>query len=98
MGLVFSITNRIGAAAWAHDLEKRQHLFSSGQLKPTRRYESKTAALPDTDLPEDFAGGFPTKKGPVKITEESEAAASMGVLGESQVVPPPPLPPRSSKA
>jgi len=25
IGLVFSISNRIGAAMWAHDLEKRQH-------------------------------------------------------------------------
>jgi hypothetical protein len=25
VGLVFSISNRIGAAMWAHDLEKRQH-------------------------------------------------------------------------
>jgi len=33
-GLIFSISNRIGAAMWAHDLEKRQHLFLSGELKP----------------------------------------------------------------
>lgn len=33
-GLVFSISNRIGAAMWAHDLEKRQHRFQSGELAP----------------------------------------------------------------
>jgi len=27
IGLVFSISNRIGAAMWAHDLEKRQHFI-----------------------------------------------------------------------
>ncbi|EJC98572.1 uncharacterized protein FOMMEDRAFT_161388 [Fomitiporia mediterranea MF3/22] len=34
VGLVFSISNRVGAAMWAHDLEKRQHEFASGQVKP----------------------------------------------------------------
>ncbi|GJJ09361.1 hypothetical protein Clacol_003583 [Clathrus columnatus] len=32
--LAFSISNRIGAAMWAHDLEKRQHLYASGELLP----------------------------------------------------------------
>lgn len=32
VGLVFSISNRIGAALWAHDLEKRQHRFQRGEL------------------------------------------------------------------
>ncbi|KIM64141.1 hypothetical protein SCLCIDRAFT_1213552 [Scleroderma citrinum Foug A] len=31
IGLVFTISNRIGAAMWAHDLEKRQHYFGSLQ-------------------------------------------------------------------
>ncbi|KAL1405979.1 hypothetical protein Q8F55_007662 [Vanrija albida] len=34
LGLVFNISNRIGAAMWAHDLEKRQHLFAHGVLRP----------------------------------------------------------------
>ncbi|WWC86434.1 uncharacterized protein L201_001311 [Kwoniella dendrophila CBS 6074] len=34
IGLFFSISNRIGAAMWAFDLEKRQHLFSAGIIKP----------------------------------------------------------------
>ncbi|KAI0763580.1 hypothetical protein BD413DRAFT_642589 [Trametes elegans] len=29
VGLVFSISNRIGAAMWAHDLEKRQHYVAA---------------------------------------------------------------------
>ncbi|WVQ82753.1 hypothetical protein IAT38_004885 [Cryptococcus sp. DSM 104549] len=34
IGLFFSISNRIGAAMWAFDLEKRQHLFSHGIIAP----------------------------------------------------------------
>ncbi|GBE77209.1 hypothetical protein BKA93DRAFT_785534 [Sparassis latifolia] len=40
VGLVFSISNRIGAAMWAHDLEKRQHyvaelkISKNGQVAP----------------------------------------------------------------
>ncbi|KAH9169111.1 hypothetical protein EDB89DRAFT_1813573, partial [Lactarius sanguifluus] len=33
VGLIFSVSNRIGAAMWAHDLEKRQHWFSEKQRK-----------------------------------------------------------------
>ncbi|KAJ3003675.1 hypothetical protein NUW54_g5183 [Trametes sanguinea] len=29
VGLIFSISNRIGAAMWAHDLEKRQHYVAA---------------------------------------------------------------------
>lgn len=69
IGIVFSISNRIGAAMWAHDLEKQQHAFAEGQVKPTKVYESKTAAAAaQADLPDEFAGAFPTHKGPVKIT------------------------------
>ena len=70
IGIVFSISNRIGAAMWAHDLEKQQHAFAEGQARPTREYVSKTAvAAAQADLPDEFAGAFPTHKGPVKITE-----------------------------
>jgi len=34
IGLLFSISNRVGAAMWAFDLEKRQHLYSAGDKKP----------------------------------------------------------------
>jgi hypothetical protein len=43
IGIVFSISNRIGAAMWAHDLEKLQHRYKDGQLKPEKEYVSKTA-------------------------------------------------------
>ncbi|KIJ54015.1 hypothetical protein M422DRAFT_58281 [Sphaerobolus stellatus SS14] len=32
IGLGLTISNRIGAAMWAHDLEKRQHMVASGEL------------------------------------------------------------------
>jgi len=31
IGLLFTISNRVGAAMWAHDLEKRQHFVASKQ-------------------------------------------------------------------
>ncbi|KAJ7503046.1 hypothetical protein B0H11DRAFT_1987586 [Mycena galericulata] len=31
VGLIFTISNRVGAAMWAHDLEKRQHFVASQQ-------------------------------------------------------------------
>lgn len=74
IGLGFSISNRIGAAMYAHDLEKRQHEFSSGQLKPTKRYSSKTRRIAemqnDSGIPDEIVhgiGGFPGEKGPIKI-------------------------------
>ncbi|SJL15113.1 uncharacterized protein ARMOST_18597 [Armillaria ostoyae] len=29
IGIVFTVSNRVGAAMWAHDLEKRQHFYAS---------------------------------------------------------------------
>lgn len=34
IGIVFSISNRVAAAMLAHDLEKRQHKFADGELRP----------------------------------------------------------------
>ncbi|CEQ41394.1 SPOSA6832_03125 [Sporobolomyces salmonicolor] len=92
-GLIFSISNRIGSAMWAFDLEKQQHRYSSGELKPAKVYESKTAALAEmqeaADLPDEVLhgiGGFPAHKGPVRIEKDgSEVGLPQG---------PPALPPR----
>ncbi|POY76896.1 hypothetical protein BMF94_0149 [Rhodotorula taiwanensis] len=90
VGLVFSISNRIGAAMWAHDLEKRQHQFRTGELRPTRVYQSKTARLAEKQAAVGIdpgvahgPGGFPTEKGPVKIEGD-------GILQQRK----PALPPR----
>ncbi|KAJ3574274.1 hypothetical protein NP233_g1870 [Leucocoprinus birnbaumii] len=39
IGLVFMVSNRVGAAMWAHDLEKRQHYAAKEQLKRPERKE-----------------------------------------------------------
>lgn len=73
IGIVFSISNQIGAAMWAHDMEKHQRAFRDGRMVPEKVYVSKTAAVAAVnDLPEDFSGGFPTHKGPVKITSKDQ--------------------------
>lgn len=71
-------------------LEKRQHQFRTGELKPTRVYQSKTARLAEKQaavgIDPDVAhgpGGFPTEKGPVRIEGD-------GVLQQRK----PALPPR----
>ncbi|KAG8989374.1 hypothetical protein FRB95_001396 [Tulasnella sp. JGI-2019a] len=44
IGLLFSVSNRVGAAMWAFDLEKRQDRFRKGQEKPKA---PRTVVLPD---------------------------------------------------
>ena len=53
-------------------LEKQQHAYKEGTLVPSKVYQSKTAALPLPDLPSDFAGGFPTTKGPISVADLPE--------------------------
>ncbi|TFK56315.1 hypothetical protein OE88DRAFT_1721575 [Heliocybe sulcata] len=36
VGLLFTVSNRIGAAMWAHDLEKRQHYIASQKEEKTQ--------------------------------------------------------------
>lgn len=79
VGLFFSISNRIGAAMYSFDLEKRQHLYASGQLLPTEVYLSKTAQIPVSDLPEEFVGGFPKSKVDIHgVLIEKSATSSAG--------------------
>ncbi|CBQ68735.1 conserved hypothetical protein [Sporisorium reilianum SRZ2] len=65
IGLVFSISNRIGAAMWAHDLEKRQQRIrasSSGEQPQLEEFKSK-----------------PTLKKIYKtVQQEADAAAASG--------------------
>lgn len=42
IGIVFSISNRIGAAMWAHDLEKRQQRFRAGDTNPLKLEQTRT--------------------------------------------------------
>ncbi|WFD31223.1 hypothetical protein MSPP1_002257 [Malassezia sp. CBS 17886] len=54
-GIVFSISNRIGAAMWAHDLEKRQHRFRDGELQPLHPDETSAPLPPPKDAPGGYA-------------------------------------------
>lgn len=45
LGIVFSISNRVGAAMLAHDLEKRQHKFISGEIKPLPKDQTEKLTL-----------------------------------------------------
>lgn len=45
IGLVFSISNRVGAAMYAHDLEKRQQLFVKGEVKKLKKGEAYGPSL-----------------------------------------------------
>lgn len=67
LGLVFALSNPIGAAMWSHDLEKRQHAFARGEIERTEVYVSKTASV-ENELPKEFVGGFPGVKSPLKIS------------------------------
>ncbi|GAA5961832.1 hypothetical protein JCM3765_004088 [Sporobolomyces pararoseus] len=94
-GLVFSISNRIGAAMYAHDLEKRQHEFSSGNLKPTKVYESKTARIAEmqasSGIPEEVVhgiGGFPSQKGPIKILKDGSEIGKPSGDKQPSALPP----------
>ncbi|GAA5929672.1 uncharacterized protein JCM15063_004216 [Sporobolomyces koalae] len=85
LGPIFSISNRIGAAMYAHDLEKRQHEFSSGSLRPTREYVSKTAKIAElqaeSGIPEEIVhgvGGYPAVKGPVRIAADGHEVGKPG--------------------
>jgi len=85
---------------WAFDLEKRQHAFHAGDLKPEKVYVSKTAAYAaqgPSDLPDSFSGGFPTHKGPIRIEADGTEVGLPGVTGASSALPPA-LPPRHAKA
>ncbi|EJD49634.1 hypothetical protein AURDEDRAFT_112468 [Auricularia subglabra TFB-10046 SS5] len=42
LGLLFTVSNRIGGAMWAFDLEKRQHDFAEGKLKPIEPIATST--------------------------------------------------------
>jgi len=52
VGLALTISNRIGACMWAYDLEKRQHRFLAGELKPAN--PSRLVSEPSSIEMKDF--------------------------------------------
>ena len=94
LSTVFLYLNTVVDVSLGPQLEKRQHAFSSGALKPTKVYASKTAALAEqqraADIPEEVIrgpGGFPLAKGPIRIEKDG---AEVGLPAGG----PPALPPR----
>ncbi|KAJ9112357.1 hypothetical protein QFC19_000777 [Naganishia cerealis] len=84
VGLGFSVSNRIGAAMWAFDLEKRQHRFANGELRKLKPDE--TGVL-----------GFGKVLAVEKQNEERELAEKARTLRVKELElasQPPPLPPR----
>lgn len=57
IGLLFSVSNRVGAAAWGVDLEKRQAAFRSGALKPLPRGQTSVDLVPRSASGSAVSGG-----------------------------------------
>lgn len=83
VGLGFSVSNRIGAAMWAFDLEKRQHRFANGELRKLKPEE--TGVL-----------GFGKVLAVEGQNEERKLAEKARLEGKEleTISQPPPLPPR----
>lgn len=43
------VSNRVASAMWAHDLEKRQEAFRSGELKPQPHSQTSIDLLPGAE-------------------------------------------------
>lgn len=59
MGMFFSISNRVGAAMYAHDLEKRQQLIRSGKVKRLSRSETHSTVPKIPFSPQDEGVNVP---------------------------------------
>lgn len=59
LGMLFSISNRIGAAMWAHDLEKRQQRFQRGELQQLQAHETGGGGAPQDGAPGSY--GHPSR-------------------------------------
>jgi len=91
IGLLFSISNRIGAAMWAFDLEKRQDQFRKGDEKPRpprivtlpdgSTVEFAPSKWPKEDITHDehMAGGW------VSVNEDKSVVEGQYVKGEGVV-------------
>ncbi|CAH7678550.1 hypothetical protein PPACK8108_LOCUS13073 [Phakopsora pachyrhizi] len=61
VGIIFSISNRIGYGMMSHDFEKRQRLVLDGKVKKNSvGHRSKTREI-ELDLPRNSIGNFPKK-------------------------------------
>jgi hypothetical protein len=83
IGLGFSVSNRIGAAMWAFDLEKRQHRFANGELRKLKPDETGVLGFGKVLAVEKQREEYEMKKR--QLENEQDAAV---------VSRPPPLPAR----
>ncbi|KAJ9122061.1 hypothetical protein QFC24_004288 [Naganishia onofrii] len=83
VGLGFSVSNRIGAAMWAFDLEKRQHRFANGELRKLKPEETGVLGF----------GKVLAVEGQNEERKLEEKARLKGKELET-ISQPPPLPPR----
>lgn len=58
-GIIFSVSNRVGAAMYAHDLEKRQQLVRSGKVKRLSKSETESKEPRIPFLPQDDGVNIP---------------------------------------
>jgi len=91
IGLLFSISNRVGAAMWAFDLEKRQDRFRKGQEIPK---PPRTVTMPDGSVVEfapsqwpqdDFVHGEQMVGGWVDVKDHKSTLGGEYVKGEGVV-------------
>lgn len=88
LGMLFSISNRIGAAMWAHDLEKRQHRFQQGELHPLAADETRGGdSVPAAGAPGSY--GHPGRAD-VALPGDMLAPPSQPAQATRRAVPPVP--------
>lgn len=83
IGLGFQVSNRIGAAMWAFDLEKRQHAFANGELRKLKPEETGFLGFGKVLAVEKQKEEWEMKKRELKMEPDGNVASR-----------PPPLPPR----
>ena len=83
MGMFFSISNRVGAAMYAHDLEKRQQLIRSGKVKRLSRSETHSTVPKIPFSPQDegvnvpggvFSSSFVNASGSSSVPDDAPPA------------------------
>lgn len=86
-GIIFSISNRIGAAMWAHDLEKRQQRAHAGGVAPLRLEQTRT------DLKDQLREGAPGTYGHPAMADVALPGDILQRPAAASGTAPPPAPP-----
>ena len=86
IGLGFSVSNRIGAAMWAFDLEKRQHSFANGEIRKLKPNETGVLGFGKVLAVEKQREEWEMKKQQMQREQQAPVVSQ-----------PPPLPARQAK-